>query len=145
MFSHRPRNGKINALYLRARAKPSAEEWYCDARVGINTISRVVKKLCSNAGLVGYFTNHSSRATAATRMYSADLPEQLICEKTGHRSEAVREYKRTSTIQQQEASDVVQGTKRKCETVTCDHSEVVHSQGKSIKIQKGDVSIQIPI
>ena len=69
-------------------------------------------------------------------MYSADLPEQLICEKTGHRSEAVREYKRTSTIQQQEASDVVQGTKRKCETVTCDHSEVVHSQGKSIKIQK---------
>lgn len=104
-----------------------------------------MKKLCSNAGLVGYFTNHSLRATAATRMYSADLPEQLICEKTGHRSEAVREYKRTSTIQQQEASDVVQGTKRKCETVTCDHSEVVHSQGKSIKIQKGDVSIQIPI
>lgn len=49
-------------------------------------------------------------------MYSAELPEQLICEKTGHRSEAVREYKRTSNIQKQEASDVVQGLKRKSES-----------------------------
>lgn len=68
-------------------------------------MSKVVKHLCAKAGFDVHFTNHSLRATAATRMYSAELPEELICEKTGHRSEAVRENKRTSNIQEQEASD----------------------------------------
>ncbi|XP_062574060.1 zinc finger MYM-type protein 2-like [Saccostrea cucullata] len=141
-ISLRPKTGKVNALYLRARAKPSNDEWYCDVRVGINTLSKVVKNLCAKAGLDGHFTNHSLRATAATRMYSAELPEQLICEKTGHRSDAVREYKRTNTVQQQEASDVVQlGSKRKCENIP--HGDMCDS--KSIKIKKGDISVEIPL
>ena len=54
----------------------------------------VVKKMCSEAGFEGRFTNHSLRATAATRLYAAGGDEQLITEKAGHRSSSVRAYKR---------------------------------------------------
>lgn len=73
-------NGKINALYLRARAKPSNDEWYCDVRVGINNMLKVVENLCAKAGLDGHFTNHSLRATAASKMYCAELPEAYLRE-----------------------------------------------------------------
>lgn len=102
-------------------------------------MSKVVKNLCAKAGLDGHFANHSLRAT--TRMYFAELSEQLICEKTGYRSEAVREYQRTSYIQQQEASDVVQGLKRKPESA--EESDTCES--KSIKIKKRDISVKIPL
>lgn len=128
---------------MRSLAKPSKTQWYADVRVGVNTISKVVKTLCGKAGLDGFYTNHSLRATSATRMYEADLPEQLICEKTGHRSDAVRTYKRTGRAQEQAASDAVQGIKR---NVVCDlENTVVLERERSIKIRKGDVSIDIPI
>lgn len=60
------------------------------------------------AGFDGYFTNHSLRATAATRLYAAGVDEQLIAEKTGYRCSAIREYKRTSEEQQQSVSDLIQ-------------------------------------
>lgn len=103
-------------------------------------MSKVEKKMCAKAGFDVHFTNHSLRATTATRMYSAELPEELICEKTGHRSEAVREYKRTSNIQQLEASDVVQDLKRKSESA--EENNLCGS--KSIKIKKGDIPVEIP-
>jgi len=48
-------------------------------------------------GLMTFFTNHSLRTSAATRLYDAGVDEQLIMLQTGHRSTAgVRSYKRTS-------------------------------------------------
>lgn len=56
----------------------------------------------------GYKTNHSLKATAATRLFQAGIDEQLIMEKTGHRSlEGVRSYKRTNIKQQENISDVL--------------------------------------
>ncbi len=40
--------------------------------------------MCDNAGIAGSKTNHSLRATAATQMYNADVPEKLLQEGTGH-------------------------------------------------------------
>ena len=42
-------------------------------------------------------------------MYDRGMDEQLICEKTGHRSVAVRSYKRTSSNQMKEVCDVSYG------------------------------------
>ena len=47
--------------------------------VGHNTIPRLFKE----AGISGHFTNHSPRATSATRMFDAGLYEQLIMSRTG--------------------------------------------------------------
>ena len=81
--------------------------WYSAVPIGVNTLSTVVSRLCKMAGFSGYFTNHSLRATAATRLFDADVDEQLIMAKTGHVSSAVRSYKRVNERQLQRVSDVV--------------------------------------
>ena len=64
--------------------------------------------MCNAAGISGYKTNHSLRATTATRLYQAGVDEQLIMERTGHRSiDGVRSYKRTSNDQREVLSDIV--------------------------------------
>ena len=73
-----------------------------------HTINNTMSKVCKAAGIVGFKTNHSLRATAATRLYQSGVDEQLIMEKTGHRSlEGVRSYKRTSTEQREALSDIM--------------------------------------
>ncbi|VDI53102.1 Hypothetical predicted protein [Mytilus galloprovincialis] len=59
--------------------------------------------------MTGKRTNHSLRASAATRLYNAGIEEQSVAETTGYRSNAVRVYKRTSADQQIEASNILNG------------------------------------
>ena len=66
--------------------------------------------MCKNAGFEGKFTNHSLRATCATRMYDNDVPKQIIKEVTGHKSECVCTYKRTSDQLRETASHTVSKT-----------------------------------
>ncbi len=64
--------------------------------------------MCKKAGVTGYMTNHSLRATTASHLYHAGLDEQLIMERTGHRSiEGIRSYKRTSNEQQLQVSSLL--------------------------------------
>ena len=75
--------------------------------VGINKLSNVVKTMCENADLKGYFTNHSGKSTCATSLFRGGVEEQLICGRTGHRSTAVRAYKRPSTETQVRVSELL--------------------------------------
>jgi len=83
--------------------------WYSTIPLGVNTLSTVVSRLCKIAGFSGYFTLHSLRATAVTRLFAADVDERLIMAQTGHTSNAVRSYKQFSERQLQHVSDVVAG------------------------------------
>lgn len=56
-----------------------------------------MKEMCQKAGHTGNFTNHSGKVTCATRLFEANVDEQLIRRQTGHRSTAVRCYKRPTT------------------------------------------------
>ena len=91
-------NCKCNALYLRPKANYS-QDWYIDTPVGINRLQSAVRELCQEAGLSGYFINHSLRATAATCMYNNVVKEQMISEVTGHRLLCVRSFKKSSITQ----------------------------------------------
>ena len=72
--------------------------WYSPVPVGHNTLSNTMKRLCKEAGLEGYKTNHSLRVTAATRLYNAGVDEQQFMQKIGHWSiEGVRIYKRNQS------------------------------------------------
>ena len=75
--------------------------------MGVNKLQSVVKDMCKSAGLEGFYTNHSLRSTAATRMYHGNVSEQVIQEITGHRSLAVRGYKCTCDEQKKEASSCI--------------------------------------
>ena len=83
--------------------------WYLDRPVGIKKLSNVIKDMCETAKLPGFYTNHSLRSSAATVMYRANLDEQLIQEITGHRSLAIRSYKRTCSSQRKMASNCIFG------------------------------------
>ena len=67
----------------------------------------MVRDVCAKAGLPGHYTNHSLRVTAATHLYHNNFDEQIIQEFTGHRSVAVRGYKRTSDSQLKSASSCI--------------------------------------
>ena len=43
-------------------------------------------KMCAKAQIQGYKANQSLRATAASRLYHKGIDEQLIMERTRHRS-----------------------------------------------------------
>ena len=68
--------------------------------IGHNAPGGTVKRLCSLAGTPGRKTNHSLRATAATRLFQHGTIEQLIMKVTGHHSlDDVRAYKMVSNDQ----------------------------------------------
>lgn len=106
-LQHRPPN--VERFYLRPLLNFSHNSlWYSKQQLGYHTIQKIITNLCSKAGIPGYFTTHSLRATAATTMYRSGIPEQVITEITGHASNAVRLYKRTSCEQKLQASKVLQ-------------------------------------
>lgn len=96
------------AFYVQPLSKPSETCWYSSNPVGHHTITKTMRRICESVGIEGFITNHSLRATAATRLYEAGVSEQLIMEHTGHRSlEGVRSYKRSTTGQKQSVSDIL--------------------------------------
>ena len=87
---------------------------------------RTIGRICQSAGIAGYKTNHSLRATSATRLYQSGVDEQLVMERTGHRSlDGVRSYKRTSDSQREALSDILN---RQGATSTSTHKSAVTLQ-----------------
>ena len=102
-----PSDRPDGAFYLT----PLKDCWFSCVPIGRNKLSTTVCKL---AGISGFKTNHSLRATAATRLYSSGVDEHLVMERTGHRSiKGIRSYKRTSGEQQEAVSDILSNCKKK--------------------------------
>ena len=102
-----PQSKNCAKFYLRPKKNFSLCVWNCDQPYGFNKIKNTVKEVCKEAGIEGKYTNHSLRATCASRMYQNSVPEQIIKETTGHKSDCVRVYKRTSDNLRETASKVV--------------------------------------
>ena len=109
-----------------------SDVWYMDAPVGVHTLQETVKKMCKEGGFVEKFTNHSLRATAATRLYAAGVDEQLIAEKTGNRSNAIRAYKRTCDEQQIKLSEILE----------CGNDDVKSDDGVGAKSRRTKADIE---
>ena len=88
-------------------------------RIGHNTLTKMMSSICISAGVQGFKTNHSLRATSATRLYQKGVDEQLIMERTGHRSiEGVRTYKHTNKEQEQVVSNLLQKNSNQLQTIS---------------------------
>ena len=104
-----PEGRPEHAFYLTPLAKPTENCWYSREPVGHNPLGNMVKRLCEKGGISGYKTNHSLRASAATRLFQHGVDEQLIMGVTGHRSvDGVRSYKRVSREQHKEISTLLE-------------------------------------
>ena len=99
--AHRPKaeNMQQNAFYLAPIRSPKSHVWYSTSPVGYHTLSNTVTRLCKSASVDGFKTNHSLRETAATRLVSEGINEQLIMMPTGHRSIDGVPYARTRESQ----------------------------------------------
>ena len=142
-----PNSKSCGKLYLHPRAKPTPSVWYCDAPFGKNKIYSNVKDVCKLAGIEGKFTNHSLRATCASRMFSCQIPEQVIKEITGHKSECVRVYKRTNTEMLKTASVSICGENdvKKQENIANTElgQEIRKSAGVSEKVKSVDEGCEV--
>lgn len=78
---------------------------FADQSVGRNKLSQIIPQMCQAAGIQGRKTGHSGKVTCATMLYQQNFSDQLIKERTGHRSlEALHKYKRTGSDQQMQVS-----------------------------------------
>ena len=104
-----------NATHFYMRPLPkvptdTSKPWCTKQRVGINTIKDIVPKICAGCELENTYTNHSLRATATTRIFTGNIPEKVIADKSSHRSiKGLRFYEKTSALQEIVAGEVVSG------------------------------------
>lgn len=69
--------------------------------VGRCTLAQLIPEMCKAAGIEGRKTGHSGKVTCATTLYHQNFSDQLIKERTGHRSlEALHKYEHTGSDQQ---------------------------------------------
>ena len=102
-------------FYVRplARVKNPSLPWYTSVLFGRNSLNQMVPEMCSEAQISTRKTNHSLRATGATELYNAGVPEKIIKEQTGLRStNGLRVYKRTSQNQHQAVSKLLSSKQR---------------------------------
>ena len=103
-----------HAFYLTPLKKPTSVCWFSCVPIGHNALADTVPRLMREAGIEGFSTNHSLRATATTRLYDSQVDEATIMERTGHRSvNGVRAYKRGSEKLSQLTSSVLNRNEKK--------------------------------
>ena len=110
-FSKFPKPAKsMDFFYLKPLGKVPVNmdaPWFEATAVGKNTLVKYFKLMCEDAGIESK-TNHSLRATGATAMFSAEVPEKMIKGVTGHKSsQALHLYERSTVTQQQALSKVL--------------------------------------
>ena len=95
------------------RVSDPTAAWFQSVPNGKNQLAKMVPNMCSEAGIEGKKTNHSLRATAASDLFIADVPETLIQERTGHKSvQALRKYQHKTGEQHQSVSDILASSTR---------------------------------
>ena len=127
-------------FYLRPKLSVPAKgdsPWFFDQPVGKEKLRTMVRDMCSDAG-ISEKTNHSLRATGATAMFSANVPEKLIQSRTGHRSlQALRVYERPSEEQHQAVSNIlVSGDKSRKFGTEVQNINTPGTAQRSLEVQK---------
>ena len=79
-----PSDAPAGAFYLSPLKTLKTGCWFSISPIGKNKLSKAIANMCKECGIQGYKTNHSLRATAATRLYMSGIDEQLVMERTGH-------------------------------------------------------------
>ena len=95
----------------------------------------MVGELLKQAGLEGYFTNHSLRRTCATRLFQAGQDVKIPKEIMGYISDSVYKYQTTSDAQKMHASSIIQGEVKPIKLSEASPMEIVESP-KSVPLEE---------
>ena len=105
-----PQSGRFYRRPLPSRNQPH----YSAQHVGVNKLSDYMTEMYKAAKIDvqgRHITGHSGKVTCCTTLYAQDFDEQAIKSRSGHRSDAVRLYKRPSSDLCQRISDSLQPPK----------------------------------
>ena len=101
---------QLDIFYLRPLGNipdDPTRPWFAATPVGENKLGAMVKDMFTEVGIVNK-TNHGLRATGATNLYTANVSEKLIQQRTGHRSvKALCIYERTTGEQELAVSKIL--------------------------------------
>jgi hypothetical protein len=99
-------------FYMRPLpGKPGRPILFALQNVGINYLSKYMKTMFIDAGINTenrIIRNHSGKVTLCTKLYEKQFDEQSIMSRSGHRSTAVRDYKRPSEALKHSISSALQ-------------------------------------
>ena len=85
----------LDVFYLHPKVSVTNKNvWYDCAPVGAHKLKIFLECMCKEAGISQKKTNHSLRATGASALFNAGVPEKLIRGVTGHRSKALQLHER---------------------------------------------------
>ena len=113
---------------------PTDSPWYFAAPIGCYMLQKMLPMMCKEAG-IPIRTNHSLRATSATDMFHAGIPEKVIQSHTGHRSlRALRMYENPTDEQHTAACNVLiqKGHVSPPEVIEPDPESCTPKQGNTI-------------
>ncbi|KAK7901622.1 hypothetical protein WMY93_018391 [Mugilogobius chulae] len=110
-----------DAFYLKDAEVKSADVWYSQVPMGVNTLGNMLKSICEElhsllilfAGVphcasLRIYTNHCLRSTAVCRLSSAGLEARQIMSVTGHRCESsLRSYWAPSLEERKKWSNIL--------------------------------------
>ncbi|CAC5385968.1 unnamed protein product [Mytilus coruscus] len=107
-----------DGIFYRKPLEGNSEQTirYGKQAVGINKLDLFRKEICQKGGIQGNFSNHSGKRTCATQLYQAGIEEQEMMGRTGHRSNAVRNYKTSNETIQKKVSNVLNPPRDTTET-----------------------------
>ena len=89
----------------------------------------------------GNFKNHSMRKATCTRLFRKGVDLQLIKEQTGHKSEAVMLYKKSSLQQKKEVSDMLSVLPREMEEIKASQSAILAREEMFEKKRKPSATV----
>ena len=98
---------------------------YSKQAISINTRGLYVKNIFNEAGINHsdrHITGHSGKVTSCTRLHTGVFDEQAIQSVSGHRSDAVRQYKNPSTTMIQAINSTLEPPKPKYTTATTEQT-----------------------
>lgn len=96
-------NPKQTAFFQRPSTKAQEADtvWYDNAKVGVNSLSKMMKEISIGAELSQVYTNHCVRATAITLWSNAEVPSRHIMAISGHANEnSISSYNSRPSVEQ---------------------------------------------
>lgn len=136
-LSKLPAERPPSVFYFKPLVTCAKPVWFSKQPVGRQKLENIVKDIMNDAGVDGFFTNHSLRATTATRLFNAGVPEQLVREQTGHRSNAIWSYNRPSEGQKRKVSEILQLQKNDSDNVQAEDTNNL----KCVQLKEGSETV----
>ena len=123
---------EIDSFYLRPRKQKLA---FDKSQVGINTLNGILPIMCKEAGIKPK-SAHSLRiawSAYATKFCNSGVEENLIWERTGHRSDALLTYEKPSLQQSVKVSKLLG---------PCTSSSLTETTSTSSELLEGESSVR---